>query len=76
MQQQNDPTQTTGPMTSEQGQNPAAAADTLPKKGGGSEKAEAGEENRPTPNEIMREDVAPQDEQGNRPPSDQPHISG
>nr|WP_144826618.1 hypothetical protein [Cupriavidus gilardii] len=63
-------------MTSEQGQNPAAQADTLPGKDQGSA-GEGSKDGKPkTPGEIMREDVSPQDEQGNRPPSDQPHISG
>lgn len=77
------------PTTSERGQNPAAEVDTMPAQGGeggsqqsgqqgaqGSQGKQGTDKANPTANEIMNEQVSPQDEQGNRDQSDKPHIGG
>jgi len=58
------------PLNSER-QNPSTDPDVV---GGGP--AAAHRRGKPTPNEIMNEQVSPRDEQGNRDQSDKPHIGG
>ncbi|AZG16817.1 hypothetical protein [Cupriavidus pauculus] len=54
---------------------PAADPSAKPRDPADKAPADAGKA-APTPNEIMREDQSPRDEQGNRPQSDKPDISG
>lgn len=61
--------------TQSERQNPSDDADVVPGTSPGTKKPESST-GRPTPNDIMNEQVSPRDEQGNRDQSDKPHVSG